>query len=65
MYVQLNLGEENKNKEPQREQKRYPTVYRLPPLPSCKTPVKKLKGIGFGASANLSFQQEALSAMQQ
>lgn len=60
--MQPNLGENNK--EILREQQRCPTVYRLPPLPSCKTPMKKLKGIGFSISANLSFQQEALSAMQ-
>lgn len=64
MYVQLNLGIGNKNKETLREQQRCPTAYRLPPLPSCKTLVKKLKGIRLSVSANLSFQQEALSAMQ-
>lgn len=64
MYVQLNSREGNKNKETLREQQHYPTVCRLPLLPSCKTLVKKLKGIGFSVSANLSFQQEALSAIQ-
>ena len=64
MYMQLYLGEKNKNKETLREQQRYSIVCQLPPLLSCKTPVKKLKGIRFSVSANLSLQQEALSAMQ-
>lgn len=62
--MQLNLREKNKNKETLREQQCYPVTYHLPLLPSYKTLVKSLQGIGFSISANVSFKQEALSAMQ-
>jgi len=64
VYVLLTLGEESKNKEPLREQRHYPAVYQLPPVPSCKTLVKKMRRISFRVSANLTFQQEAVSAME-